>query len=366
MTETESTAERQDAARGSPLNGANGRSARVRRLRLPLMLAGVLIVAAAALAFYLSGGRYVSTDNAYVRVASVGVSSDIGGRVSRVLVRENQRVRAGQILFTLDSRSTDVAVQQATAELADVELQLREDQAAYRQRLAELTAAEEAARYRERDRVRDAGLLKAGAVSREEYDRSVHEAEQARKQVAVVRQQVAAAAAKLGGASPDAHPEVQAASAAIVRARIQQGYTVVRAPQDGVVTKVEQLQVGDTIAANTPVFNLVTDDIWVEAAFKENQLNHLRPGETATVKVDAYPGHLFQARIQSIAPGTDQTFSSLPAENASGNWVKVVQRVPVRLHFTRRPEIVLQGGLSAVVKVDTHHSRSLADLFGGR
>jgi membrane fusion protein (multidrug efflux system) len=149
-------------------------------------------------------------------------------------------------------------------------------------------------------------------------------------------------------------------------ARLQTSYTVVRAPRSGVVTKVEHLQAGDYIRAASPVFNLVTGDAWVEAAFKEDQLAHMRPGQTATIKVDAYPGHIFQARLESLAPGTDQSFSLLPAENASGNWVKVVQRVPARLVFTARPDIVLQAGLSARVKVDTRHRRSLFGASGSR
>ncbi|MGZ8370942.1 MAG: HlyD family secretion protein, partial [Caulobacteraceae bacterium] len=310
---------------------------RMQRLRLPLMLGGVALAAVIALGFWLSGGRYEATNDAYVRVASVGVSTDIQGRVREVLVHENQHVKAGQILFTLKSEPAQVAMQQAAADLAAARQGIKETQASYAQRAAELRAAEATAAYRDRDLARDAGLMKAGAVSRAEYDESVHQAQVARQQVAVARQQLAAEAVRLGGgprASIGANPDVRRASAAIARAQLQESYTVVRAPQDGVVTKVEQLQVGDTISATTPVFNLVTGKVWIEAAFKENQLNNMRPGQLARVKVDAYPGHVFEARIESIAPGTDQTFSLLPAENASGNWVKVVQRVPVRLVFS--------------------------------
>jgi membrane fusion protein (multidrug efflux system) len=342
------------------------RRERARKLRLPLMIGGVAIVAVGALFVYLTGGRYEGTDDAYVRVASVGVSSDIQGRVRVVMVLENQHVQAGQVLFTLDSRPAQVALEQASAELADARQHIREDQAAYAQKQVELSQAQETARFRAADQARDAGLLKAGVLSKADYDEAAHQTELAKRQVGVVRQELQAVAARLGTGAGGVHPEVRQATAAIQRAQLQQGYTVVRAPQSGVVTRVEQLQVGDTVNATTPVFNLVTDDVWVEAAFKENQLNHMRPGQTATVKVDAYPGHSFAAKIDSIAPGTDQTFSALPAENASGNWVKVVQRVPVRLHFARRPDIQLQGGLSAKVKVDTRHVRTLAGLFGGQ
>jgi membrane fusion protein (multidrug efflux system) len=143
---------------------------------------------------------------------------------------------------------------------------------------------------------------------------------------------------------------------------LQASYGVVRAPQSGVVTKVENLQVGTYVTAATPVFHLVADRVWIEADFKENQLKNMRIGQHATVRVDAYPGHELSAVVQSLAPGTDQTFSLLPAENSSGNWVKVVQRLPVRLAFDKPPPIALQGGLSAKVKVDTGVSR----LGGGR
>jgi membrane fusion protein (multidrug efflux system) len=202
-------------------------------------------------------------------------------------------------------------------------------------------------------------------VSQAEYDQAALAAAQARQQVAQVRQQLGSLAAELGGqaSSPiGVHPEVRQARAELARAELQASYGVVRAPQSGVVTKVENLQVGTYVTAATPVFHLVADRVWVEADFKENQLKHMHVGQTATVKVDAYPGHLFTARVQSIAPGTDQTFSLLPAENSSGNWVKVVQRLPVRLAFDKSPPFPLQGGLSAKVKVDTGFSR----MGGGR
>jgi membrane fusion protein (multidrug efflux system) len=345
----------------------SSRREQARRLRVPLMLGGVAIVVVGALFAYLTGGRYESTDDAYVRVASVTVSADISGRVTQVQVHENQRVRAGQVLFTIDSQPAQVALEQAAAQLSDARQRILQDQALLRQRQVELSQAQETLGFRVKDQTRDANLMKAGVLSKADYDAAAHETDVARRQVGVVREQMAAVAARLGaGSGRGLQPDVQQAQASIARAQLQQGYTVVRAPQDGVVTKVEQLQAGDTVTANRPLFNLVTDDIWVEAAFKENQLNHMRAGQVAAIKVDAYPGHDFTAKLDSIAPGTDQTFSALPAENASGNWVKVVQRVPVRLHFTRRPDIPLQGGLSAKVKVDTHHVRTLAGLFGGR
>jgi len=335
------------------------------RLRVPLMLAGVAVVLAFALYAYLTGGRYEATDDAYIRVAGVDVSANVAGRVVEIDVKENQRVRTGQVLFRLDPAPSDIAAEQAEAQLADAHQQLQAQLAAYRQQQVELNNAQTAAAYRERERKREQELLTAGAISQSEYDQAKNAADTARLQVATVQQQLAASLANLGGTldvSAAAHPNVREAQAQLDRAKLQQTWTIVRASQDGRVTKVDQLQVGDYINAATPVFHLVADRVWVEAAFKENQLNHMCIGQPAAITVDAYPGHSFDALVQSVAPGTDQTFSLLPAENASGNWVKVVQRLPVRLTFAKALPIELQAGLSAKVKVDTGYKRG---LFGG-
>ncbi len=339
---------------------------RMARLRVPLMLGGVVLVLGAALFAYLSSGRYESTDDAYVRVAGVDVSSNLSGRVVEVDVKENQLVHAGQVLFKLDPAPYEIATAQAEAQLADARQSLNAELATYRQRQVDVKNAESAAAWRAREAKREQGLLAAGAVSQSEYDQAAHEAEAAQLQVSVTRQALAAALANLGGRpdqSIDVHPSVRNARSQLDRAELQKSWTVIRAPQDGRVTKVEQLQVGDYINAATPVFHLVTPRVWVDAAFKENQLKNMRAGEQATIRIDAYPSRTFCARIDSLSPGTDQTFSLMPAENATGNWVKVVQRLPVRLVFCEPPQMELQGGLSARVKVDTGHKRS---LFGSR
>ncbi|MGH8232131.1 MAG: HlyD family efflux transporter periplasmic adaptor subunit, partial [Steroidobacteraceae bacterium] len=186
---------------------------------------------------------------------------------------------------------------------------------------------------------------------------------------ASAQQQVGSVLALLGG-NPDLpldqHPVVMQAQAALDRAELQLSYTVIRAPDEGVAAKVEQLQVGDYINASTPVFGLVsTRDILVEANFKEDDLTYMRAGQSAEVRIDAYPGHRFKARVASLSPGTGAQFSLLPPENATGNWVKVVQRVPVRLQLQASDfgeATPLHTGLSAEVTVDTGHRRH---LFGG-
>ena len=334
----------------------------ITRLRIPLMIGGVVVVLAFGVVFFLTGGRYEATDDAYVRVAGVDISANIAGRVVEVDVKENQRVKAGQVLFKLDPAPFDIAVEQAQAQLADSRQSLASNLAGFHQKQVELNNAQDTAAYRERERKREQGLLAAGAISQSEYDQAAHEADSARLQVDNAQQQLAAALANVGGRvdlSADAHPNVRSAQSQLDRAHLQLSWTVVRAPQDGRVTKVEQLQVGDYINAATPVFHLVADRVWVEAAFKENQLKHMCIGQAGTVTVDAYPGRTFKARVDSLAPGTDQTFSMMPAENATGNWVKVVQRLPVRLDFADALPIELQAGLSAKVKVDTGFKRQL-------
>jgi membrane fusion protein (multidrug efflux system) len=349
------------ASPGEPRDSnGNGKAQRLRRLRLPLMIGGVVVVLAIAAFVWLTGGRYESTDDAYVRVAGVDISTNVSGRVVEVDVHENQRVKAGDVLFRLDTQPFEIAAEQANAELANAALKIQSTQADYQEKLVALKTAETTAHFREVDRKREQGLLAAGAVSQAEYDAAALAAASATQQIAQVKQQIASLAAQLGGDARGGvagHPEVRQAKAALDRARLNEDYGVIRAPQSGTVTKVEQLQVGDYVNASTPVFHLVADRMWIEADFKENQLHHMRVGQAATVEVDAYPGHTFQARVQSIAPGTDQTFSLLPSENSSGNWVKVVQRLPVRLVFDKAPDIALQGGISAKVKVDTGYSR---------
>src|SRR6266446_3515176 len=217
---------------------------------------------------------------------------------------------------------------------------------------------------------RQTRLLASGIASQAQFDQAAHALDAARQQVANVQQQIGVALANLGGdpnIAPERHPLVAQAQAALDRAQLNLSYTVISAPTDGVVAKVEQLQVGDTIAASAPVFVLVsTRDVWIEANFKEVQLARMRPGQTATVEIDRYPGRRFSAEVTSVSPSTGSQFSMLPPENATGNWVKVVQRVPVRLQLTQVDAgFLLQAGLSANVTVDTHsHDPKLAAATG--
>lgn len=334
------------------------------RSRLALMVAGPAIVAAVALWLYLTGGRFETTDDAYVQTARVAISSNVAGRVQELAVRDNQPVRKGDLLFRLDDAPFRIAVEEARAQLAAARLGVETLKANYRQRVAELAAAQDTLAYQQREYDRQKRLLPSGVSSQLQVDRALHALDDARSQVAGAEQRINAVVASLGGnphIAPEHHPTVGKAQAALDRALLDLSYTVVRSPADGVVTRVEQLQVGTYIAATAPVFALVaTGNAWIEANFKEDQLAHMRPGEAATVEVDTYPGKTFRARVASVSPGTGAQFSVLPPENATGNWVKVVQRLPVRLELEPTdPAYPLHAGLSANVRVDTQYRRHL-------
>jgi membrane fusion protein (multidrug efflux system) len=334
------------------------------RLRLPLMLLGPAVVAVAVAYFYFTGGRFETTDDAYVRTARVDVSADVAGRVLAIAVHDNQAVHKGDVLFRLDDAPFRIAVEEASAQLASARLQIETLKANYRQRQAELTSAQDTLAYQQREYDRQQRLIGSGIASQLQVDRALHARDEARTQVAGAQQQLGAVIASLSGnpdIAPVRHPLVQHAQALLDRARLNLSYTVVPAPSDGVVTRVEQLQVGSYINASAPVFALVsTGDIWVEANFKEDQLTHMRVGQTVSVAVDSYPGKTFDGKVASVSPGTGSQFAVLPPENATGNWVKVVQRLPVRIELDRPdPSFALHGGLSANVSVDTRYQRQL-------
>src|ERR1700722_5397427 len=341
---------------------------RLQRMRWPLMSLAAIGVLGGGTYVYIKGGRYQSTDDAYAQAATVSISADVGGRVSEIEVRDNELVRRGATLFKLDDAPFRIAVSDAAAHLADTRLQIESLKSTYRQRQVELRAARDTQIYAQQQNDRQTRLLASGIASRSQFDQAAHALDAARQQVANVQQQIGVALANLGGdpnIAPERHPLVAQAQAALDRAQLNLSYTVISAPTDGVVAKVEQLQVGDTIAASAPVFALVsTRDVWIEANFKEVQLARMRAGQAATVKIDRYPGRRFSAEVTSVSPGTGSQFSVLPPENATGNWVKVVQRVPVRLQLTHvDADFPLQAGLSADVTVDTHTSApKLADV----
>jgi membrane fusion protein, multidrug efflux system len=331
---------------------------RARRLRLLLMFALPIALVIGGTGWYLTSGRYVSTDDAYVQADTVAVSSDVAGRVIGVDVRDNEHVKAGQVLIRLDQRPYRNAVEQAKAQLASARLQVEGLRASYRQRLAELASAQDTLNYQQREFDRQQKLLAGEVTSQSNFDQTRNRLSTARQQVASVQQQIAAVLASLGGnpdIATDDHPTVQQAQAQLDQAELNLSYTVITAPADGIVTNVNKLPVGSYLNPATPAFSLVqADRSWIEANYKETELTHMKPGDAATVTVDAYPGTRFAARVASLSPGTGSMFSVLPPQNATGNWVKVVQRLPVRIEVDQPdPRQPLRAGMSVTAEVDT-------------
>jgi membrane fusion protein (multidrug efflux system) len=340
--------------------------ARRARYRKPLLFAAPVVVILGGLFIYLHGGRTEATDDAYVQSVKVQVSANVPGRVVAVGVTNNQRVRTGQMLFRLDPAPYQAMVDEAAAKLASARLRINALEANYRQGASELKAAQDRLHFAERERDRQQDLLGQGISSQAQYDTAALAAVTARQQIETVAQQNASVLASLGGAPGrpvDENPIVREAQASLEQAQLNLGYTTVRAPQDGIVTRVDQLPVGNYVEASKPVFTLVGTSLWIEANFKEDQLHYMRLGQPATVKLDAFPDLKLKARLANFSPGTGNTFSLLPPENATGNWVKVTQRLPVELTLGSTPaNLPLHAGLSASVTVDTGHRRH---LFGG-
>lgn len=331
------------------------------RNRRILLIGGPVLLLLAALIFYMLSGRYVSTDDAYVQAARVDISTEVSGRIAEIDVHDNQVVHKGQMLFRLDTPRFAIAVANARAQLAAAQIKVPALKAAWRQRQADEAAARSTLAFASRELERQTKLQAQGISSRAQLDQARTSFQSAQQQLAAAQQQTASALADLGGnadAPADSLPIVRQAQATLDHALLELSYTFIRAPSDGIVTKIEQIQVGDHVNAATPLFALISNrDIWVEANFKETDLTYMRPGQSATFSVDAYPGRTFTGKVVSTSPGTGSSFSLLPPENSSGNWVKVVQRLPVRLSIDDSAGVPLAAGMSVVAEVDTQHRR---------
>jgi membrane fusion protein (multidrug efflux system) len=340
-----------------PIQAGDVLDAKRLKLRRRLLLVVPVVLVAIGLYYFLFAGRYESTDDASLQAGQVSITASISGKVIAIAVHENQIVKAGDILFHINPDVFQAAVDEASAQLAAARTDIGTLQASYKQAEADLQAAQARLTYAEREAARKKSLLGRGFSPHSQYDEALMAAQTARRSVDAAEAKREAVRASLSGdvdAPIDTQPAVRRAQAALERARIALDDTVVHAPQDGIVTRVHQLQVGDYVSASRPVFTLIGKRVWVEANFKESQLRNMRRGQSATVTIDAYPHHEFTAHIESFSPGTGNSFSLLPAENATGNWVKVVQRLPVELVLDEMPpDLPLHTGLSVVVTVDT-------------
>ena len=352
-----------DAFRAGKMRG------RTRLVRLLLLLVVPLAAVLVGTVWYLAAGRYVSTDDAYVQADIVSVSSDVAGRVVEIDVHDNERVRAGQVLFRLDDRPYRIAVERAEAQLASKRLQIDALRASYRQKLAELQAAKDTLGFQQREFDRQQTLLAARVASLRQFDQARNNLDSAKAQVASEEEQIANVLASLGGDPNipiDRHPLVAQAQAQLDQAKLDLSHTIVAAAQNGIVTRVDKLAVGDYLNAATAAFSLVgTDRLWIEANFKETQLSHMHAGQSATITADTYSGRPFDGEVASVSPGTGSQFSVLPPQNATGNWVKVVQRLPVRIALDD-PNAAegLRAGMSVTVDVDTEQRNPLLAYLG--
>jgi membrane fusion protein, multidrug efflux system len=267
------------------------------------------------------------------------------------------------VLFRIDPEPYQIAVDMAEARLISSRLQIDSLKATWRQQQAELQSAKESEAYDEREYGRKKALVAKDFTPREVFDQTETTLKVARQHVASIEQQIANTVVALNGdpdIAIDRHPTVRAAKAQLDRARLDLSYATVTAPDDGVVTRVDDLQVGNFVNPGTAVFSLMSSRrIWIEANFRETGLTYMRPGQEATIDVDAYPDRTFKAHVVSMSPGTGSDFAVLPPENATGNWVKVVQRLPVRLELDEvDPNRPLFSGISVTARVDTDHRRT--------
>ncbi|HVZ91047.1 MAG TPA: HlyD family secretion protein [Rhizomicrobium sp.] len=346
------------------------------RLRRLLMIWGVAAVAIVALAVYLMGGRYVGTDDAYVHAAKLMVSTDVSGLVKDVDVREGQHVKKGQVLFRLDPRPFQIALENAKAALAQTAQDVESTRATYRSILGQIAAQEAQVRLAQLTYDRYLALLKSNAIAPTQVDQARGALQSAAATLISLKQNAAVQLAKLNGdpnTPAERTPDYQKAKANVDEMQRQLDHATVRAPFDGVVSEVDSLQPGTLVISamsaftTTSAVGLVSEkNIWIEADMKETDLTYVRRGNPASVTVDTYGGCVWHGHVATVSPASDSAFSALPAENASGNWVKVVQRIPTKIFLDRSDcKAPLRAGMSAVVTIDTGKRRWERMLSGG-
>jgi membrane fusion protein (multidrug efflux system) len=329
---------------------------RRRWLRLAIMLAVPLILVAIGLYAWMTGGQSVSTDNAYVQQDKVSISSDVTGRVIAVGPSENQPVKRGDIVVRIAPRPFEIALAQAEANLASARLQVAQLRSGTSGKQADVTGKREAVSFARIELDRQQKLIKDGFATRATVQKAEFALVTAQSELSSAIADAASANAAANAAGSGTHPLVLAAMAARDQAAFDLSRTTIRAPADGVISQTSKVLPGQVVIGGVPTMSLLLSDRrWVEANFKETDLEHMKIGQRATVKLDAYPGTSIVGHVESIGAGTGSEFSVLPAQNATGNWVKVVQRVPVRIALPAKADVPLIAGLSATVTVETPH-----------
>jgi membrane fusion protein (multidrug efflux system) len=315
--------------------------------------------------WYVTGGEVMSTDDAYVEADTVGISTDVPGIVKEVEVSDNQHVEPGRVLYRLDPQQFQIALDNAKAKLAQTALTIDAMKQDYQRMLSDAAAQEGQVSLDQATYDRNAALLPSGSTSKATYDQARYTLETDKNKLDSLRRQAAVQLARLSG-NPDIpvtqHPQYLQAKAQVDEAQRQLDHTVVRAPFGGVVTNVPSIAPGKYLAASMTAFYLVDrDHIWVDATPKETELTNVQPGQPVTVTVDTYADAPWHGTVESISPAAAQQFSLLPAQNTSGNWVKVVQRIPMRVRVDTSNKNLppLRAGMSVEVDVDTGHARGL-------
>ena len=343
----------------------------LRRYRRFLLLVVLPILAViGGVAFYLSGGRYVGTDDAYVGAQKVLITPDISGKIDKVVVKEGQHVNEGDVLFEIDPVPFRLAVDQAKATLEQAHTTYDNLVANIKIYGQMLDLAQQGIDLKQRDVDRKTSLVKSNVGSQLDLDNAANAMVTAGAQAQFIKQQLSNAKTQLLG-KPDLpleqFPPYAQAKAALEQAERNLDHTTMRAPMPGIATQVDQIQLGRFVTAGTPVFSVIDiDNPWVDANPKESDFTYVAVGQPVTLDVDAFPNHVFKGTVGSLSPGTGAQFAILPPQNATGNFVKVVQRVPVRIYFDTGDKYVqkLKAGMSAYTSIDTGHRRSLAALFG--